>query len=160
MNKKLIVSGLLASFLLSGCGASNGLGLGKQEVKHYFQKGEITRIEKVTVDKSMMASVTGAGVGTVAGALIGAKESGENAIKGGLIGAGVGALGGFVTGYMINGNEVEAYEVDIVNAKTGKIHEAYLEEYLDIGTNVEFVDREDVVTNINVIKNNQKITKK
>lgn len=151
MKKALFLSGILASLLLSGCGVSNGVGLGKQEVTKKFAQGTITRSEKVLVDKSMMATVTGAGVGAVGGALIGAKEGGADIVKGGLIGAGVGAIAGYVGGYLANGGEMEAFEVDVKDLKTGELHEAYLEKELNIGTNVEFVKRDGVITNINVI---------
>ncbi len=150
MRVKLIFSSILASFLLSGCGASNGLGLGKQEVKHYFQKGEIIKISKVTVSNSMLATVGGAGAGAVAGGVIGAKN--DNIVKGAGLGAIVGAGLGFATGYALNGNEKEAYEVDIKNSNTKKVQKAYLEDSLEIGTKVEYVDRDDVITNINVVQ--------
>lgn len=151
MKRTLFLSGILTSLLLGGCGVSNGVGLGKQEVTKKFSQGTITRSEKVLVDKSMIATVTGAGVGAVGGALIGAKESGGDAVKGGLIGAVVGAGIGYVGGYLANGGEMEAYEVDVKDSKTGELHEAYLEKELNIGTNVEFVKRDGVITNINVI---------
>lgn len=47
---------------------------------------------------------------------------------------------------------IEAFEVDIKNSKTGELHEAYLENDLKIGTKVEFVVRENLVTNINLSK--------
>ena len=151
MKRTLFLSGILASLLFTGCGVSNGVGLGKQEVVKKFEKGKIVRSEKVLVDKSMITTVTGAGIGAVGGALIGAKEGGSNIVKGGLIGAGVGAVAGYVGGYLANGGEMEAYEVDVKDAKTGELHEAYLEKELNIGTNVEFVKRDGVITNINVI---------
>lgn len=152
MKRALFLGCFTASLLLSGCGVSNGVGLGKQEVTKKFDKGTIARSEKVLVDKSVMATVTGAGVGAVGGAVIGAKEGGADILKGGLIGAGVGAIAGYVGGYLANGGEAEAFEVDIKDFKTGELHEAYLEKELNIGTNVEFVKREDgVITNINVI---------
>lgn len=158
MRKSIILSGLLATLFFTGCGASNGLGMGKQEVKHYFQQGEIVKIAKVTVSKSMLATVSGAGAGAVAGGVIGAKN--DNTLKGAGLGAIVGAGLGFVTGYALNGNEKEAYEVDVKNISTNKVQKAYLEEPLEVGTKVEYVDREDVITNINVLKNSQALTKK
>ncbi len=154
MRKSIILSSLLATLVFTGCGATNGLGMGKQEVKHYFQQGEITNIAKVTVNKSMLATLSGAGVGGVAGGVIGAKN--DNTLKGAGIGAVVGAGVGYLAGLGLNGNEKEAYEVDIRNLNTKKVQKAYLEESLEIGTKVEYVDREDVVTNINVLKKDNK----
>lgn len=150
MRKSIILSSLLATLFFTGCGASNGLGMGKQEVKHYFQQGEITKIAKVTVSNSMLATVGGAGAGAVAGGFIGAKN--DNTVKGAGIGAIVGAGVGYLAGLGLNGNEKEAYEVEIKNLNTKKVQKAYLEESLDVGTKIEYVDRDDVVTNINVVQ--------
>lgn len=152
--KKFIACGLVgATLLFSGCGASNGLGvggLGGTEVKKVFQTGTIIDSQKVLISKDMMATVTGAGVGAVAGALLGSRSSSGNAVKGGLIGAGVGAVGGYVGGMMMDNNEKEAYQITI-QAKNGQKHTAYLENEIPINTQLEYVVREDgKITNIDV----------
>ncbi len=140
------------SLSFSGC-ANNGLGIGSATVKQVFESGTIESSQKVLVSKDMMASVTGAGIGAVAGAVIGAKESGGDAVKGGLVGAGIGAVAGFVGGYLLDNNEKEAFEISIKNEKTNEIRKAYLEQELPLNSLLEYIVREDgTVTNIDVKK--------
>lgn len=153
--KKIIACGLIgATLLFSGCGASNGLGvggLGGTEVKKVFQTGTIIDSQKVLISKDMMATVTGAGIGAAAGAVLGGRSSSKNAVKGTLIGAGIGAIGGYVGGMMIDNNEKEAYQITIESNKNGQKHTAYLENELPINSQLEYVVREDgKITNIDV----------
>lgn len=156
MKKILVVSGLVASLLLSGCGASNGLGVGgfgQTEVKKVFETGTVESSQKVLISKDMMATLTGAGVGALAGVAIGSRNGSGDAVKGGLIGAGVGAIGGYVGGMMMNNNEQEAYEVELKSTKSGQVVKAYLEKDLPLNSLVEYVVREDgKITNIDVKK--------
>ena len=153
--KKIILSistVAMLSLSFGGC-ANNGLGIGSASVKKVFETGTIESSQKVLVSKDMMATVTGAGIGAVGGALIGAKESGGDAVKGGLIGAGIGAVAGYVGGMMLNNNEKEAFEITIKNTKTNEIRKAYLEQELPLNSLLEYVVRDDgTVTNIDVKK--------
>ena len=144
---------VVGALMFTGCGASNGLGIGgmgQTEVKKVFDIGTIESSQKVLISKDLMATVTGAGAGAVAGAMLGSRSSGANAVKGGLIGAGVGAGLGYVGGMMMNNNEQEAYEI-IIRGNKGQTSKAYLEKELPIGTTLEYVVREDgKITNIDV----------
>ena len=146
--KRVIFTGLAtATLLFTGCASSlNMAGIGKSDVKQVFQKGTIENSQKVLVGKSKLSilkyAVAGAGAGAGAGALIGGNS------QSGLIGAGVGAGVGLLTSVF---QEVEAYQVEIKNLKSGKVVVAYLEQEVPINSIVEYVVREDEeVTNVNV----------
>lgn len=60
-NKKqaiLLKNILVVTFLTTlfvGCGVSNGIGLGHQEVKSYFHKGVVVSSNRVLVDKAKLS---------------------------------------------------------------------------------------------------------
>lgn len=113
------------SLSFSGCGASNGLGLGSASVKKVFETGTIESSQKVLVSKDMMATVTGAGIGAVAG---------------------------YVGGYLMDGNEKPAFQIEILSKK-GQTYTAYLENELPLNSEIEFVVRDGKeITNIDVKK--------
>jgi len=153
MKRILTISLVSATLLFTGC-ANSGLGVNPSSsatIKQVFELGTVQSSQKVLIDEGLMTTtVAGAGVGAVAGALIGSAKGGKNAAVGGLIGAGVGALGGFAGGKMMNSNEVEAYEV-VIRANNGAVYKSYVKNDLPSGTLVEFLVKEDgTLSNIDV----------
>lgn len=151
--KRILTVGLLtASILFTGC-AQNGIGMnpGSSSVRQSFEIGTVVDSHKVLIDKGHLSSVaTGAALGAGAGALLGSRSSGANAMKGGLIGAAVGAGAGLLASNMSGGNEVEAYEIEIED-RFKRIHRSYVEYDLPAGTMVEYIERPDgTISNIDV----------
>ncbi len=131
----------------TGCGAGlNMNGISQSDVKQVFKKGSIESSQKVLVGKSKLTTLGYATAGAVAGAGAGAVlgDSTKATVGGGVIGAGIGALASVF-------QEVEAYQVEVKDIKTGAIHTAYLESELPLNSLVEYVVRSDgEVTNVNV----------
>ena len=152
MKRKILVLSMAACFMLTGCG-TNGMNLSNgQVVTAEFSQGKIVDIKKVLVQKSMMQTLTGAGIGAGAGALLGSRSSSKNAVKGAAIGAGVGAIAGYATGMLANNNEGEAYQTSVVDGTSGKVYTVYLETPLKVGQTLEYVKRDNEITNVNLVR--------
>ena len=143
--KKVLVSIATVAMFFSGC-ANDGLALnssvGKTEAYKYFETGRVLSTKKVIVNDKEIAVLTGASIGAVSGAVVN-KKSGTGAIVGSLVGGLAGA---------IIGKEVVAYQTKIKAKSDGRVIVAYLKAKLPVGTVVEFVDRGDKITNVDVIK--------
>ena len=149
--KKIFLSVGVATLLtlsFTGCSGSglNMNGISQSDVKQVFKRGSIESSQKVLVGKSKLTTLGYATAGAVAGAGAGAVlgDSTKATVGGGVIGAGIGALASVF-------QEVEAYQVEVKDIKTGAIHTAYLESELPLNSLVEYVVRSDgEVTNVNV----------
>lgn len=150
--KKIFLSVAAASMLaFTGC-ANSGLGMNgisQSDVKQVFQVGKIESSQKILVGKSKLTTLSyttgGAVAGGVAGGLIG--NSTNSAVVGGVIGAGVSALASVF-------QEVEAYQIEILNLKSGVKNIAFIEKQLPLNSQIEYVVRANgEVTNINVASN-------
>lgn len=152
MKRILISSLLVGSILFSGC-ANMGIGtstVGASSVVQEFKTGYVVSQKKVLVSQTMTSALTGAGIGALGGTILGSRSSGKNAVKGGLIGAGVGAGVGILAGMVGNNNEVESYETILTSE--GRDYTVYLDYSLRPNTKLEFVLREDKITNINLVR--------
>lgn len=155
MKKFLLSFGFFAGVLIlfNGCGVNQGLGIGdyRKDIKHQFVEGIVVSSKKVLVAKEKLALVRGMGVGAVGGAVIGGVSTGgAGAVKGSIIGGVIGAIGGLATGYMIDGNEEEAYSLTL--RKGLEEYEAFTKDNIPSGTLLEFVVREDkAITNISIV---------
>ncbi len=154
-NKKqavLLKNILVVTFLTTlfvGCGVSNGIGLGHQEVKSYFHKGVVVSSNRVLVDKAKLSFVKGMGVGAGLGTVIGG-------VQGTVIGGTAGGLGGVTAGYVRDGNEQEAYELII--RKGLEEFKAYTKDNFLAGTELEFVVRNDgSLTNLKLVNQLNKV---
>jgi len=146
MKKVLVISLTAAALIFSGCASSSGLSvntIGKPKVVKEFKTGEVVSTKKVLVDDTMTAVVSGAAAGAGIGAV-----SNKNHLKGVAVGTIVGAAAGALLSNLTGKNEVEAYETKIKS--NGKIYIAYIKKELPTGTLIEFVDRGNKITNVNV----------
>lgn len=144
--KKLLLTTVTAALIAStfaGC-SSNSLNTNygfssssKAEVVKTFQTGIVTNVQKVIINDNKIATLSGIGLGAVAGGL--AKGDAKSAVAGAVIG---GIMGAFI------GKEVEAYETTISSQEK---HVTYLKTKLPINTNVEFVMRGSEISNVNVV---------
>lgn len=150
--KKVVLSvatATLLTFNFSGC-ANNGLGVGvgSESVKKVFDNGTIENSQKVLVGKNEVATLTNVAIGAAGGATVGAIAG--DSTKATVIGAGVGAIAGAVFSSF---QEVEAYEIEIKSIKDGIVRKGYIESELPLNTLIEYVVREDgKITNIEVKK--------
>lgn len=152
MKKIISISLLSATLLLTGCGqAGIGYNAGASSIQQSFEIGTVISQQKVLIDEGHMNSVvTGAAIGAGAGALLGSRSSGVNAVKGGLIGGAVGVVGGLLASNMNNNNEVEAFQISI-RGNNGRIYNTYVKYDLPVGTIVEYIVRPNgEISNIDV----------
>ena len=154
MKKKLISLGLAAALSVgfTGCMAGNSKGLevgttGENKVQKTFKKGYVVSTKKVLINKSKTAlinnTISGTATGAALGGLIGDKS--EKVLQGALIG---GVLGVGVA--LLSDNEVEAFATKINS--NGKVYTAFLQQQIINNKRVEFVEREDKITNVNILE--------
>ena len=140
MKKILISIAIVMSALIgfSGC-ASNGMAVNTPDgnrVSRVFHQAYVVSQEKVIVDNSQVAVLTGVGVGAVGGALVG----GDN-VKGALIGAAIGGIIG-----ALSNNEIEAYKTTLDNGLV-----CYVKQRLMQGTELEYTIVDNKLKNVNVV---------
>lgn len=143
----------IVPLLFSACGVNQGLSMGdyREDVKHHFEHGRVIDSKKVLVSKDKISIVSGFAVGASVGAVIGSASGGANAIEGAVIGGAVGAISGLATGYAIDGNEAEAYQLLIRSGLND--YTAFVKEDILLETALEFIVREDKsLTNISIQK--------
>ena len=131
-----IVSSAFISF--SGC-ASNGMAvntLDGNKVSRVFHQAYVVSQQKVIVDNSKVAVLTGIGVGAVGGALV----QSHNA-KGALIGAAIGGIIG-----ALSDNEIEAYKTTLDNGLV-----CYVRQRLARGTELEYTIVDNKLKNVHVL---------
>lgn len=131
-------------------------GVSESDIKHRFQGGILEKNEKVIVAKSKLSTLTYGGVGAVlgggAGAAIG--DSREATIIGAIVGAGIGLVSGAV-------QETEAYHITIRNLDTNKRVTAFVSSPIEIGSVLEYVERNNnEITNVNVIETATQLKKR
>ncbi|WP_331774739.1 YMGG-like glycine zipper-containing protein [Sulfurospirillum sp. 1612] len=139
--KKIIISVAIVFSALLGFGgcASNGMAVNTPDgnkVSRVFHQAYVVSQEKVIVDNSQVAVLTGVGVGAVGGALVG----GDN-VKGALIGAAIGGIIG-----ALSGNEIEAYKTTLDNGLV-----CYVKQRLMQGTELEYTIVDNKLKNVNVV---------
>ncbi|MDX1809203.1 MAG: YMGG-like glycine zipper-containing protein [Sulfurospirillaceae bacterium] len=139
--KKLIFSAIFVSAIsifFSGC-ASNGMAVNTPDgnrVERVFHQAYVISQQKVIIDNSQVAVLTGVGVGAVGGALVG----GDNA-KGALIGAAIGGIIG-----ALSNNEIEAYKTTLDDG-----HVCYVRQRLRLGTQIEYTIVDNKLKNVHVV---------
>ncbi len=131
----IVVSALIS---FSGC-ASNGMAVnapGGNRVSRVFHQAYVVSQQKVIVDNSQVAILTGAGIGAVGGAL----ARGDN-VKGALIGAAIGGIIG-----ALSNNEIEAYKTTLDNGLV-----CYVKQRLMQGTELEYTIVDNKLKNVHVV---------
>ena len=139
--KKILISTVIVLSALIGFGgcASNGMAvntLDGNKVSRVFHQAYVVSQQKVIVDNSQVAILTGVGVGAVGGALV----RGNN-VKGALIGAAIGGIIG-----ALSNNEIEAYKTALDNGLV-----CYVRQRLMRGTELEYTIVDNKLKNVNVV---------
>jgi hypothetical protein len=153
MNKFILNISVPLIFFFSGCGATKGLEFkeySQSDVKYEFKKGEVISSRKVIVSKDKIAFINGVVMGSGTGAIIGG-ATGGGVVQGAIIGGAVGGFGGYFTGLAVDGNEAEAFEINIRKLDDLSEHKAFVPYTIEDGTRLEFVLREkEVISNIRI----------